>query len=210
MGYEDEKKRLLEAVRWAFQANLIRLSAGNISARIEDGGVVITPSGLKYRDMRLEDISVVDEGGKHREGPRPSSETPMHTAIYRHLPRVNSICHTHSLYAMVFAHLQEDVPVANIELLTCGAPIPVAPWATPGTPEAGEVTVEIFQSRPALNVILLRQHGLVAVGGDLEEAYEWAYNAEVGLKTYYHARLLGEPQPLTEGQIAQIKAVYGD
>ena len=93
-------------------------------------------------------------------------------------------------------------------MLVCGAPIPVAPWACPGTHAAGEITVDIFKKRPNLKVILLRQHGLVAIGANLENAFDMAFNAEVGFQTYYHTRMLGEPQPLTDEQLAEIRAVY--
>jgi L-ribulose-5-phosphate 4-epimerase len=209
MGYRDVKKELINIVHLACQANLIRLSAGNISTRIEEGLVAITPSGIQYRVMQPDDISIIDLDGTLVEGPPPSSETPMHTAIYRQIPRAGSICHTHSIYGMVFAHLQKDVPLASVELMVCGAPIPVAPWAAPGTEKAGEVTVDLFHARPQLSVILLRQHGLVALGESLTSAYEMAYNAEVGLGTYYQASLLGEPQPFRKDQISEIKEVYG-
>jgi len=209
MRYKEQREQVLETVHLAYQADLIRMSAGNISLRTEDDMVVITPSGIKYRNMTVKDISVVDLEGEPIDGPPPSSETPMHTAIYRHISRAKGICHTHSRYGMIQAHLQEDVPLTNIELMMSGAPIPVAPWAAPGTEKAGEVTVDIFQSRPELHVILLRQHGLVALGGSLAQAYEHAYNAEVGLETHYKVRLVQAPQSFTEAQIQEIKDVYG-
>lgn len=209
MLYQDEREQLLKTVLQAYKVDLIRMSAGNISTRIANGMVAITPSGIKYRYMKAEDISIVDLEGNLVEGPKPSSETPMHTAIYRNVPRTESICHTHSIYGMVFAMLQEDIPLMNVELMVCGAPIPVAPWAAPGTAKAGEVTVDIFLSHPELSVILLRQHGLVAIGNSLDQAYEKAYNAETGLETYYKSRLLGNPQPFTRDQINEIKEVYG-
>ena len=209
MPYQDERKQLLKTVQQAYKVDLIRMSAGNISTRTANGFVAITPSGIKYRYMKAEDISIVDLEGNLVEGPKPSSETPMHTAIYRNVPRVESICHTHSIYGMVFAMLQEDIPLMNIELMVCGAPIPVAPWAAPGTAKAGEVTVDLFLSRSELSVILLRQHGLVAIGNSLNQAYDKAYNAETGLEIYYKSLLLGTPQPFTRDQINEIKEVYG-
>ncbi len=209
MSYQDEREQLLNIVQQAYKVNLIRMSAGNISTRIANDMVVITPSGIKYRQMKAEDISIVDLEGNLVEGPKPSSETPMHTAIYRNVPRAESICHTHSIYGMVFAMLQENISLMNVELMVCGAPIPVAPWAAPGTVKAGEVTVDIFLSRPELSVILLRQHGLVAIGNSLDQSYDKAYNAEIGLETYYKARLLGTPQPFSQDQINEIKDVYG-
>ena len=208
MKYQSTREQLLAAVVKANEVDLIRLSAGNISTRTEDGLVAITASGVKYRNMTTEDISIVDLDGNLIEGLKPSSETPMHTVIYRNLPDVGSIYHTHSTFAITFAMLGDEVPMANLELLVCGAPIPVAPWACPATTTAGEVTVEIFKDRPELKVILLRKHGLVAIGANLDHAFNMAFNAEVGFQSYYQALLLGKPEPITAEQVAEVKAVY--
>ncbi len=208
MIYQFIREQVLETVLKAVEANLIRLSAGNISTRAEDGLVAITPSGVKYRGMLAEDISIIDLNGELIDGPPPSSETPMHTAIYRNVPHVNSICHAHSPYAITFAMLGDDIPAVNLELMFCGAPIPVAPWACPGTPTAGEIAVAIYKQRPELKVLLLRQHGLVAIGENLENAFDMALNAEVGCQTYYQARLLGQPLSLTHEQLAEIREAY--
>jgi len=208
MKYQSTREQLLEAVIKANEVDLIRLSAGNISTRTEDGLVAITASGVKYRNMTVEDISIVDLDGNLVEGLKPSSETPMHTVIYRNLPDVGSIYHTHSTFAITFAMLGDDIPMANLELLVCGAPVPVAPWACPATTKAGEVTVGIFKDRPKLRVILLRKHGLVAIGANLDNAFDMAFNAEVGFQSYYQALVLGRPEPVTAEQFAEVKAVY--
>jgi len=182
MNYQSTREQLLDTVTKANQVDLLRMSAGNISTRTDDGLVAITPSGIKYHSMTIEDISIVDLDGNLVKGLKPSSETPMHTAIYRNLPEVGSICHTHSTFAITFAMLGKAVPMANLELVVCGAPIPVAAWASPGTPKA--------------------------VGSDLDHAFDMAFNAEVGLQTYYQALLLGQPEPITDSQFAEIKAVY--
>jgi ribulose-5-phosphate 4-epimerase/fuculose-1-phosphate aldolase len=208
MNYTTIRQQLVETVMDANQVGLIRLSAGNISARFEQDRIAITPAGVKYKRLRPEEISIVDMDGNLLDGLPASSETPMHTAIYRHLLKVQSICHTHSPYAISFAMLGEEVPMVNIELMVLGAPIPVAPWACPGTPRAGEVTVEIFQQRPGLKAILLRNHGLVAIGGSLEHAFEMAYDAEIGFQTYYQALQVGQPLVLNETQVMEIKTRY--
>ncbi len=209
MKYQSARAQLLETVVKANQVGLIRMVAGNISSRIDDGLVAITPSGVDYGNMTIQDISIVDLDGNLVEGLKPSSETPMHTAIYSNLPDVGGICHTHSSYAITFAMLGETIPRANIELMLCGAPIPVAPWASPGTFNAGQVTVEIFKNRPQLKVILLRKHGLVAIGSDLDDAFGMAFNAEVGLQSYHQALALGKPEPITDEQLEEIRIAYG-
>jgi L-fuculose-phosphate aldolase len=207
--YQEYRELIFEYIQMGCQDGLIRLSAGNFSLRINDELAAITPSRVLYRLMKPEDISIIDLDGNQIAGPPPSSETPMHTAIYKHIPRAKSICHTHSLYAMVFAQLGQEIPLLSIELLVCGGPIPVAPWATPGTERAGKAAVDIFRSRDNLQVLLLRKHGLVAIGQTLEQAYSLAINAEIGMEVYYKVRLQGNPEPLTSSQLAEIREVYG-
>lgn len=209
MNYTTVREEVYETVMKARAAGLIRLSAGNISARTEEGLVAITPSGIQYDVLRPEEIAIVDLDGKPVDAPRkPSSETPMHTAIYRNLPNVGAICHTHSPYAITFATLGKEVPMISIELFTCGAPIPVAPWACPGTAGAGVVTVEIFRSRPDLKICLLRNHGLVSIGKDLGNAFELALDAEVGMQIYYQTLQIGQPEIMTQDYIDQIRVSY--
>lgn len=210
MKYQAIREQVFATVLKAVKSGLIRLSAGNLSARTEDGLVAITPTSIKYDALKPEQIALVDLDGRLVDAPcPPSSETPMHTAILRHLPSVGAVLHTHSPYAITFAALGEAVPPVSLELYMCGAPIPVAPWACPGTAEAGGVTVDLFTQRPDLKVCLLRNHGLVAIGRDLGQAYEFAYDAEVGMQIYHQARLLGRPEVIDAARAAQIRSVYG-
>jgi len=210
MSYEAVRQEVYNTVMKAVDCGLIRLSAGNISARTSDGNVAITPAGIKYDVLTPDQIAIVDLRGNHIDGPcRASSETPMHTAILRNLPEVGAVCHTHSPYAMTFAVLGKEIPLINLELLVCGAPIPVAEWACPGSAGAGEVTVDIFKSRPNLKIMLLRNHGLVAIGKNLGQAFELAFDAEIGAQVYYQALQLGTPATITDAQVEEIFKVYG-
>ncbi len=209
MKYQEAREQVYATVIKSVKNGLIRLSAGNISARTPDGLVAITPSGIAYDVLKPEEIAIVDVQGNWVDAPKePSSETPMHTAIYRGLPHVDAILHTHSPFAITFATLGKVVPMVSLELFTCGAPIPVAPWACPGTAEAGVVTVDIFCSRPELKICLLRNHGLVAIGKNLDNAFELAYDAEIGMQVYHQALQVGQPELITPSRIEQIRQVY--
>ena len=123
MKYKIIREELYETVMKAKEAGLIRLSAGNISVRTNDGLVAITPSSIKYDVLKPEDLIVVDLDGNIVDGDKkPSSETPMHTAILNHLPDVAAVCHTHSPYAITFAVAGIEVPTASVELFAVGAP----------------------------------------------------------------------------------------
>ncbi len=209
MNYRRIREQVYAVTMKAVEANLIRLSAGNLSARTEDGYLAITPSGIKYDVLRPEDIAIVDLDGNPIDAPcRPSSETPMHTIILRSLPSVGAVFHTHSPYAITFAALEMEIPPINLELFACGAPIPVAEWACPATEEAGLRVVALFQKRPELRVVLQRNHGLVAIGADLEQAFELAYDAEVGMQIYHQALQIGTPIAMTPQQMQQVYEIY--
>ena len=210
MNYMEIRQELFRVVQKGVAADLIRASAGNFSMRTPDGYVAITPSGIKYDQLKPEEIAIVDLDGTHIDGPcKASSETPMHTAILDNLPDVGAVCHTHSPFAMTFAVVGKDIPLINTELLVCGAPIPVAPWASPGSSAGGEVTVEIFKERPKLKVVLLRNHGLISIGEDIHHAFEYAYDAEIAAQVYYQALQLGEPIVLTPAQVQEVYDIYG-
>jgi len=192
----------------ACDAGLIRLSAGNLSARTEDGFVAITPTSVRYDLLRPADIAIVDLDGQVVDAPLPpSSETPMHTALLKHFPEAGAICHTHSPYAITFSTQDSEVPIVNLELLVCGAPIPVARWARPGSSDMATVIVEKLDGRPKCKVCLMRNHGLVALGRDLYNAFEMAYDAEVGMQIYYQALQLGEPKVIAPKVAAEIRGV---
>ncbi len=207
MKHQTIRKQLSDTVIKATESGLIRLSAGNLSARINETLIAITPSGIQYHAMQPADIAIIDLEGNLHDGLPPSSETPLHTALYKTFPKIGGICHTHSPYAITFAMLEKEIPAVNLELAACGAPIPITRWAGPGTPEVGTAAVEAYQNRPELRVILLKQHGLVATGQHIGHAFEMAYNAEIGLQTYHQALLIGSPQPLSPAQRAEI---YGN
>ena len=135
--YSNVKQQVLDATMSLKAAGCIKLSAGNISARSEDGNVAITPSGLSYDFMTRDDIVVINSGRKVVDGElQPSSEVPMHTAIYDAMPDVNAIVHTHSMYAITFACVDQPLEVICVEGLAARGPVPVARYAAPGSEEA--------------------------------------------------------------------------
>ena len=209
MNYREVREHLFSVVQKAVNAGLIRAAVGNLSMRTPDGYVAITPTGIKYDQLRPEEIAIVDLDGSHIDGPcKASSETPMHTAILRNLPEVGAMCHTHSPFAMTFAAVGKEIGLINTEAMGCGAPIPVAPWASPGSAAGGEVTVPLFKERPGLNVVLLRNHGVVAIGENADKSFDNAYMAEVAAQVYYQALQIGEPIIVTPEQHQEVVDNY--
>lgn len=212
MSYEKIKQRVYDATMHLDRCGLIRLSAGNISARIDDRLVAITPTCIAYDVLKPTDISIITVDGKLVEGEfKPSSETPLHTAIYREMPEIGAVVHTHSIYTMTFAASNKPLPLVSVEAVAAFAQgsIPVARYVSPGSPHAGEVAMEVLRSNPGLKALLLRNHGLLVIGPDVETAWQTAYKIETAAQVAYQACMLGAPIEFTPEQIEEIYRIYG-
>lgn len=187
---------------------LVTMTSGNASGRhLETGLVVIKPSGVRYEQMRPEDLVVVDLDGRVVEGRwRPSVDTATHLYIYRHRPDVGGIVHTHSPYATSFAALGEPIPVVLTAIADeFGGPIPCAPYAPVGGEAIGQAVVEHIGSSPA---VLLKQHGVFTVGPDPWAALKAAVMVEDVAKTVHLAMLRGKPQPLPPEEVIRAHEAY--
>lgn len=177
---------------------------GNLSARLPGSErIIVTPSGFPKGALKPEDLVVVDLYGKKIEGKwRPSIETPMHCAIYRRRPDVNGIVHAHPPRSLAYAVVYEEIPATTIELAgVTGGRVPVAKYATPATEELGEITAETLRDKDA---VLMGNHGLVAVGRTLEEAFNNALSVEYTAMVNIYAKVLGTPVELP---LEEVKAV---
>lgn len=204
------KQQVFETTLKLVDIDLIRLSSGNVSMRLPDGNIAITPSGILYDRMEPEDIIIMDLNGNKVEGHyKPSSEKALHNEIYKARPDINAVVHTHSRYAIAFSTVEMELPAICLELLFVGAPIPIAPYQCPGTVEVGTSAAAFFKKRPELKGLILKNHGLVAIDGTLNEAYQNAYNLETGAEIYHLALQTGKvPGSLTEKQIADVFTQY--
>ena len=177
-------------------------TAGNVSARDGDK-IVITPSGRRYDTLRPEDLCVV--------GPvRPSSELPMHLAAYQQTAAA-AVVHTHSMFATAVATSCPELPAIHYTIGFLGGPIRVVPYATFGTRELADGLRAALADRP---VALLQNHGAVAVGRDVEQAYDRARLLEWLAELYYRSSRLGSPHVLSPAELeafdAQVAALsYG-
>lgn len=196
---------------WALRAyrdGLFEGTCGNLSVcDRRQGIVVITPSGLPYERYRPEDMVVIDLEGNVLEGAgKPSSEWIMHTMVYREKPEVNAVIHTHSPYASAFAVRNEGIPAILIEMIpTLGGGVPLAPFGMPGTEEVGAGAVKALRDRGGC---LLANHGVLAVGGDLEQAFVRAGYVENAAKICSIAASGGVIVPLGEERVRQVRAHY--
>ena len=187
---------------------LVVWTSGNVSARDpETGYVVIKPSGVRYEDLRPEQMLVVDVDGQRVEGElKPSSDTASHLYIYRHRPDVNGVVHTHSPYATAFAALGRPIPVYLTAMADeFGGPIPCGGFALIGGEEIGQVVVETIGDSPAL---LLKNHGVFTIGPTAEAAVKAAVMVEDVARTVWLALQLGQPDEIPPEDVARLHHRY--
>ncbi|HEX2315297.1 MAG TPA: class II aldolase/adducin family protein [Thermomonospora sp.] len=199
----DERRELCETGRRMVETGLVLGASGNISVRRGDL-VAVSPAGMRLERMTPEDCPVIDLAGTVVEGTAgPSSETPMHLAIYE-ATGAPAIVHTHSTYGAVVATTMTELPPIHYNTLLLGGIVKVAEYATYGTPElAGNVRAAMAGG---MRAALMANHGGVTVGADLEDAFENARLLEWLCGVYVRARSLGEPRLLTEAELRAVTA----
>ncbi len=190
--------------------HLVAWTSGNVSARDpETGLVVIKPSGIKFRDLRPENMVVVNIDGEVVEGShKPSSDTASHCYIYRQCPDVHGIVHTHSRYASAFAAVGLPIPCVLTAIADeFGGDIPCGSFALIGGEEIGQVVVETLRGSHS-PAVLLQNHGVFTVGPDAEAAVKAAVMVEDNAATVWAAMQLGRPIPINQQDIDRLHHRY--
>jgi len=188
--------------------NLVTWTGGNVSIRDPQSNlVVIKPSGVRYEDLKMSDMVVVDLDGKVVEGDlKPSSDTASHLYIYRHRPDVNGVVHTHSPYATAFAAVGRSIPVyLTAHADEFGCPIPCGGFALIGGEDIGKIVVETIGSSAA---VLLKNHGVFTVGKSGEAAVKAAVMVEDIAKTVWLALQLGQPDEISPEAVQKLHYRY--
>jgi L-ribulose-5-phosphate 4-epimerase len=188
--------------------NLVVWTGGNVSVRDpETGFVVIKPSGVKFEDLIPENMVVVDPDGEKVEGElNASSDTASHLYIYRHMPEVNGVVHTHSNYATAFAALGKPIPAVLTGIGDeFGGPIPCGGFALIGGEEIGKIVVETIGTSPAC---LLKNHGVFTIGPTGDKALKAAVMVEDSAKTVWIALQMGVPDEISEGDLEKLHYRY--
>jgi len=195
--------------------NLVAWTSGNVSARDPESGlVVIKPSGIKFPDLRPENMVVVDLNGKIVEGNyKASSDTASHCYIYRQMPHVNGVVHTHSRYATAFAILGREIPCVTTAMGDeFGGSIPCGGFALIGGEEIGQVVVETIKDSRSPSC-LLQNHGVFATGANAEAAVKAAVMTEDNAAIVWTALQIGTPLTIAQSDIDKLydryQNVYG-
>lgn len=177
---------------------------GNVSIRRENH-IAITPSGIPYARLDTADIPVIQLDGTQVAGDHtPSTETPLHTGIYREID-TKSIVHTHSPWATTLAIIPKELPPVHYLLATVGGSVPVAPYATYGTSELAANVVSTLKEAET-SACLLANHGLITHGSSLEEAIEAAQTVESIARVYCQALALAAPTMLSATEMETVAA----
>ena len=186
-------------------SGLVVGTSGNVSARVGDA-VLITPSGMDYDALTPDDLCALDGGGAARGRRKPSSEAPMHLAIYAARREVEAIVHTHSTAATALACLGKGIPAFHYMVAAAGgADIRCAPYATFGSAALAAHALAALDGRRAC---LLANHGMIALGSTLAGALALAREVENLAEQYLRTLAVGQPNLLDDAEMARVIAKF--
>ena len=179
---------------------------GNVSCRLEDGSLLMTPSGRVKSRLKPDEILTLDSSGQCPPGSRPSSEREMHLSVYRCCSRARAVVHAHPPFAVAWSVArpqQKFLPTAALSevILACGD-IPVVPFAFPGTAQMGEALAGFL---PRYRVMILARHGALTWGESLEEAWRGMERLEHAAEILYRAERLGGATFLSEAEVKRLR-----
>ena len=205
------REQILRVGRLLFDRGWIAASDGNVSARLPDGGILVTPAGVCKGMLEYSDLVICDLDGRKIAGTRsPSTELEMHLTVYRMREDVSGVVHAHPPAATGFAASGRELNVGFLpEVIVRLGSVPVARYGTPGTPALSEGMMPHVASYDA---VLLANHGAVAWGEDPMQAFFRMDTVEHYARVTLIAHLLGGPRPLPRAEIAKLfeaRARYG-
>jgi L-fuculose-phosphate aldolase len=177
-------------------------AAGNMSVRLAEQ-VAITPSGVRYDELKQADICLVGFDGTELDTPEtPSSELPMHLAIYA-ATRAGAVVHTHSPEVIALSANVAELPAIHYAIASLGGPVRVATYTRFGSAGLAEAAVKAIDGRQAA---ILQNHGAICYGATLTQAYDNALLLEWLARVYRMARTYGEPRILSAAELAEVSA----
>lgn len=207
MSGADVKEAVLAVAKEMITCGLVEGTAGNVSARLPDGNVVLTPSSIDYQTMTLDDLVVTDIDGNVLEGDRiPTSEKSLHLACLKKHQDIGAVMHCHAMFATMFAIVRQPIPCVIEEFdVYVGGDVPVAEYKMTGSDELAEEVSRWVEDKGA---VLMANHGLLCVGKNPVDVLKVARLVERTAKIIWGARLLGEPVPLPGTTLEQFAPLY--
>ena len=200
MLLQKEREDIVTYCRKLIHAGLTKGTGGNISILNEEKNLfAISPSGIDYFEMEAEDVVVLDLDGNVVDGTRkPSSECDLHRIFYNRRDDIKAVVHAHSTYSTVLATLREGLPASSYLVAFAGKDVRCGEYASFGTPELAEKTFEAMKDRKAA---FMANHGLIAGGSDILNAFNIAEEIEYCAEVYVKARNIGKPVILSEEEM---------
>lgn len=198
---QAQREQLLHITRRLSELDLNRGTSGNVSLRSGEG-LLITPSGMTVEAMTPRDMVWMDFDGKPQGECQPSSEWRFHRDILQARAEVGAVIHTHSMFSTTLACLRRDIPPFHYMIaLAGGANIRCAPYALFGSQALSDAALQALRERQAC---LLANHGMIALGQDLDQALDVTVAVETLCEQYWRALQIGEPYLLTEQEMAEV------
>lgn len=201
------RQKIVEGGLRLVREGLVARSWGNISIRVDDRFMLITPSGRTYEDLTPDDIVLVDYHTSKYDGPvKPSSEMGLHCEIYRTRRDVHSVIHTHQMNASTVAAARREVPpILDDMAQIIGPSVRVAAYALSSTRKITRETVKALRGR---NAALMANHGAVCVGRDLDEAFVVCQVLEKACRAFIEAEFLGGAKSINKFEARLMHRLY--
>ena len=207
MNEQQLRISLLETSRRLVELGLNRGASGNASVRYGEG-MLITPSAMLVSEMTADSMVRMDLAGNVLQGGKPSSEWRFHRDILAARPEAGAVVHVHSTYATTIACLRRDVPAVHYMIAMAGGDtIRCTPYSVFGEQELSDHALEALQGRKAC---LLGNHGMIALGKDMDDALAVAVEVEFLCEIYSRTLQIGEPNILTSQQMHDVKQKFVD
>jgi L-fuculose-phosphate aldolase len=202
MKYIDERKLICEIGRRMYEREFVASNDGNISCRVDDNQMLITPSGVSKGFMQPNEIVLMDFEGKVLEGRNPSSEFPMHTIVYKTRPEINAVCHAHPAYTTAFAICEVDInqPILQEVILTLGEIVTI-PYAITGSNHLAENLEPNLEGNSAF---LLKNHGALTIGQSLIDSFHKLETLEHFAKIQTITKQLGKVTLLNSDEVESL------
>ena len=195
--FERERTDVARACRRLAAEGLVIGTAGNVSARAGEDAVAVSPTGAALGELEPDEVTIVDLRGEVVAGElEPTSELGLHLGVYRRYG-AGAVVHTHAPMATAIACVLEELPCIHYQMLLLGGAVPVAPYATFGTPELAKAVLDALEGRSAA---LMANHGAITLGADADAAVELSLLLEWACTVYWRAAAVGSPRTLDADQ----------
>ncbi|PKL79150.1 MAG: class II aldolase family protein [Candidatus Melainabacteria bacterium HGW-Melainabacteria-1] len=203
--FNSDSEAIINHARALHQRGLLVSADGNLSIRLSDDKILITPSALNKSRLRPEDLAVINIDGDILQG-RPSSERHMHLEIYRQVPTARAITHAHPPHAIALSLARpywKSLPVEALpEVLIAAGEIPIVPYARPGTEKMG---TSLHPFLPACRLMILARHGAICWGESLDESVDGIERLEQICQILTLAESMGGTTPLPAGELQALR-----